>query len=58
MLRNAASFSGGHSSAGLGSSEGVVLGERVRGAGAGREDAVRLTGCDGSMSLAWRAGEG
>ena len=41
LLRNAASFGRGHSSAGCGSSEGVLL---VRGAGAGREDAVRLAG--------------
>ena len=27
-------------------------------AGAGREDAVRLAGCEGSVSLAWRAGVG
>ena len=38
-----------------GSSEGVLL---VRGAGAGREDAVRLAECEGSVSLAWRAGVG
>ena len=44
-----------YSSAGCGSSEGVLL---VRGAGAGREDAVRLAGCEGSVSLAWRAGVG
>ena len=55
LLRNAASFGRGHSSAGCGSSEGVLL---VRGAGAGREDAVRLAGCEGSVSLAWRAGVG
>ena len=55
LLRNAASFGRGHSSAGCGSSEGVLL---VRGAGAGREDAVRLAGCEGSVSLAGRAGVG
>ena len=56
LLRNAASFGRGHSNAGCGcSSEGVLL---VRGAGAGREDAVRLAGCEGSVSLAWRAGVG
>ena len=55
LLRNAASFGRGHSSAGCGSSEGVLL---VRGAGAGREDAVRLAGGEGSVSLAWRAGVG
>ena len=38
---NAASFGRGHSSAGCGSSEGLLL---VRGAGSGREDAVRLAG--------------
>ena len=55
LLRNAASFGRGHSSAGCRSSEGVLL---VRGAGAGREDAVRLAGCEGCVSLAWRAGVG
>ena len=52
-------WQGSHSSAGCGSSEGVLL---VRGAGAEREDAVgagvRLAGCEGSVSLAWRAGVG
>ena len=39
------------------SSEGVLLvcGAWC-GAGAGREDVVRLVGCEGSVSLAWRAG--
>ena len=27
-------------------------------AGSGRGDAVRLMGCEGSVSLAWRSGEG
>ena len=27
-------------------------------AGSGGDDAVRLAGCEGSVSLAWRTGEG
>ena len=48
-------FSRGRDSAGLGYWEDVSL---LGVAGSGGDDAVRLAGCEGSVSLAWRTGEG
>jgi len=52
---HAGSFSRGQDSAGLGYGEDVSL---LGVAGSGGDDAVRLAGCEGSVSLAWRTGEG
>ena len=52
---HAGSFRSGGSSAGLDSGEDVSL---LGAAGSGGGDAVRLMGCEGSVSLAWKTGEG
>ena len=52
---HAGSSSRGQDSAGLGYGEDVSL---LGVAGSGVDDAVRLAGCEGSVSLAWRTGEG
>ena len=52
---HAGSSSRGQDSAGLGYGEDVSL---LGVAGSGGDDAVRLAGCEGSVSLAWRTGEG
>ena len=49
------SFSRVQDSAGLAYGEDVSL---LGVAGSGGDDAVRLAGCEGSVSLAWRTGEG
>ena len=55
LCTHAAGFRRGDSSASLDSGEDVCL---LGAAGSGSGDAVRLTGCEGSVSLAWRTGEG
>ena len=55
VCMHAGSSSGGQDSAGLGDGEDVSL---LGVAGSGGDDAVRLAGCEGSVSLAWRTGEG
>ena len=52
---HAGSSSRGQDSAGLGYGEDVSL---LGVAGSGGDDAVRLAGCEGSVSLAWRTGAG
>ena len=55
VCMHAGSFSRGQDSAGLGYGEDASL---LGVAGSGGDDAVRLAGCEGSVSLAWRTGEG
>ena len=55
LCTHAAGFRRGDSSASLDSGEDVSL---LGAAGSGGGDAVRLMGCEGSVSLAWRTGEG
>ena len=55
LCTHAAGFRRGDSSASLDSGEDVSL---LGAAGSGGGDAVRLMGCEGSVSLAWKTGEG
>ena len=51
----------GSSSVGVRTAQAWVMGRMFRWlgpAGSGGDDAVRLAGCEGSVSLAWRTGEG
>ena len=55
LCMHAGPFDRGESSSGLDFGEDISL---LGAAGSGSGDAVRLMGCEGSVSLAWRTGEG
>ena len=55
LCMHAGPFERGESSSGLDFGEDISL---LGAAGSGSGDAVRLMGCEGSVSLAWRTGEG
>ena len=55
LCMHAGRFDRGESSSGLDFGEDISL---LGAAGSGSGDAVRLMGCEGSVSLAWRTGEG